>query len=146
MRVGKFVGLRVDQLPNSYLRWMMTQSFPQEYMEAAKAKLERSQFNNDTVNITRHALDMLSLRCLTRWTDSCIGVPRPEGVATFFAKLARKAFHEGKDVSKRRHVNDGIIKEYEGLRWVFGQNPSYPEYIDVITVTGVEEKQTQANH
>ena len=48
--------------------------------------------------------------------------------------LAQEAWDRGEDVSRHRHQDDGVIKDWQGVKWVFGVNPNYPDYRDVITV------------
>lgn len=136
MIVGKYAGTPIDQLPNSYLRWMLTQDFPADIMDAAKEKLEESGDYNDLfLNVSRHALDMFSKRFLHKWMMS-EGHKGEDavGLATFIATLAQEAWNKGKDISKHRHQNDGVIREWEGIRWVYGINPNYPDYKEIITV------------
>lgn len=136
MIVGKYAGTPVRQLPSSYLRWMLTQDFPADIMNAAKEKLEESDDYNDLfLNVSRHALDMFSKRFLHKWMMS-EGHKGEDavGLATFIATLAQEAWNKGKDISKHRHQNDGVIREWEGIRWVYGINPNYPDYKEIITV------------
>lgn len=143
MQVGKYAGTPVDQLPNQYLRWMMTQDFPRDVMDVARRKLKESAWNNDPIHLTRHAMDMFSLRFITYWESACIDakLARTEepGLASFITRLAQAAWDEGKDVSKHRHSRDGIVKQHNGIKWVFSVNYAYPEYKDVITVMPSEE-------
>ena len=135
MTVGRYAGTPVDRLPNSYLRWIITQGFSKEIIDAAKSKLEDSDYSDLYLSVSRHALDMFSKRLLSLWIQSEGGRgDEAEGIATFVAKLAQEAWEEGEDVSKRRHQNDGIIKEWKDVKWVFGVNPDFPDYKDVITV------------
>ena len=133
--VGRYAGVSIDKLPNSYLRWMISQDFQKDWLEAAKKKLEESDYNDLYLHISRHAIDMFSKRFLGHWIQS--EAPNGEegdGLATFMAKLAQDAWDKGTDISKHRHQNDGIIKELGGIKWVFNVSPHYPDYKDVITV------------
>jgi len=49
------------------------------------------------------------------------------GFATFVADQAQIAFMLGEDMSKERHKEDGIIKSYNGISWVFSNNNDNPE-------------------
>ena len=60
MVVGRYAGKRVDQLPNSYLRWVIMQDFPVDIVEAAKRKLAQSDYNDEYITVSRHAIDMYS--------------------------------------------------------------------------------------
>lgn len=133
--VGRYAGTPVDKLPNSYLRWMLTQDFPKEILVAAKMKLEQSDYNNLYLNISRHAIDMFSKRFLHIWLNSESSKGEDGvGIGSFIAEMACVAWKCGKDISKHRHQDDGIVKELDGIKWVFGFNPDYPDYKDVITI------------
>lgn len=135
MLVGKYAGVSVDTIPNSYLRWIITQKFPTEILAAAKSKLEESDYNDLYVNVSRHAIDMYSKRFLSVWIQSeAHKGDEGEGLATFIAKSAQEAWDNGEDISKHRHQNDGITKVWKEIKWVFGCNENYPDYRDVITV------------
>lgn len=135
MNVGRYVGVPVDQLPNSYLRWVIGQSFPKEILDAAKKKLEQSDYGDLYLNVSRHAIDMFSKRFLGRWLQSEGSKDEDaDGLATFIAKHAQEAWENGTDVSKHRHQDDGTMKELNGIKWVFNVSPSYPDYRDLITV------------
>jgi len=135
MTVGKYVGAYVDTLPNSYLRWLITQKFPTSILDAAVKKLDESSYNDIFINVSRHALDMYSKRFIHLWIQSEAHKGKGgEGLATFVAKTAQDAWDKGVDVSKHRHDDDGVIKEYQGIKWVFGFNYNYPDYKEIITV------------
>lgn len=131
MQVGRYAGTQVDKLPNSYLRWMIGQGFSPEILAAAKKKLEQSEFNDLHMNVTRHAIDMFSKRFIEVWIQ---GKHEDVGLATFIALYAQRAWEHGIDMSKHRHKDDGIIKEYEHILWVFNVNEAFPDYKDLITV------------
>lgn len=129
--VGRYAGTPIDQLPNSYLRWMLTQDFPKAWLDIAREKLKESPYSDEYLSISRHAYDQFSLRFMDRFEarqDETIGL------GTFIVREAERAWKEGRDVSKRRHQDDGICKEFEGIVWVFNVSPNYPDYKDVITV------------
>ena len=133
--VGKYAGTKIDALPNSYLRWMMTQDFPKEWLDCAKEKLEKSSYNNLDINVSRHTIDMFSKRFLSVWLQSESDKGEDaDGLATFIAKLSQEAWEKGEDVSKYRHKDDGTVKLYKDIQWVFDVNPNYPDYCAVITV------------
>jgi putative quorum-sensing-regulated virulence factor len=137
MTVGKYAGIAVDKLPSSYVRWIISQDFPKDILEAAKRKLEDSEYNDIFLHVSRHAIDMYSLRFLEVWKREA-----PEmGLGSFVAKRAQEAWISGVDVSKYRHQDDGIVKEWRGIKWVFGVNPNFPEYQDVITVMSSTDEQ-----
>ncbi len=119
MEVGKYRGTPVDQLPNSYLRWMVRQSFPEEYLEAARRKLGASQYDDTHIEVSRHAMDMYSTRHLVDWITATNG---ETGIGTHVAKLANEAWDKGVVISKKRTKDDGIVKRWNGVDWVFSDN------------------------
>jgi len=138
MRVGKYAGTPVDQLPNSYLRWVICQDFPKDIVECAKRKIEQSAFNNSKMGVSRHAIDMFSLRFLDVWLNYKHEDEMP-GLGTFIAQMAEKAWALGLVTSKHRHQSDGLRRDYQGIRWVFVPSPHFPDYKEVVTVMEVDE-------
>ena len=138
IRVGRYAGKRIDQLPNSYLRWLITQKFPKDILEAAERKLKASDYNDLYLSVSRHAIDMYSKRFLFRWIKKeNIRGEEGDGIATHIAKEAEIAWEKGLDISKNRHQDDGIIKVFDGVQWVFKVIPDFPDYKDVVTVMEV---------
>ena len=129
MEMGKYEGLRIDQIPNSYLRWMIGQDFPKEWKDIAMDKIGKSQFDNTVIDISRHALDMFSLRYLSIWQSQ--SEVSNVGLATFVAHLAVLAYERGTDISKNRSKDDGKILSYEGIDYVFSRNDTL---ITLITI------------
>ena len=139
MSVGRYAGIPVDKLPNSYLRWLISQRFPKEILEAAERKLKASDYNDLYLSVSRHAIDMYSKRFLFRWIQKeNIRGEEGDGLATHVAKAAQEAWDKGTDVSQHRYDGDGIVKQYDGVRWVFKLNPDYPDYKDVVTITEID--------
>ena len=134
MTVGRYAGTPIDKLPNSYLRWMLTQDFPKLFKDAAEKKLGASQHNDIYLNVTRHTLDMFSKRFLHLWLKEEGRKADGVGIATFVARLADEAWRNGEDTSLHRHQDDGLRRDWNGLRWVYQVAEGYPDFKDVITV------------
>lgn len=141
MPLGRYAGKPVASLPNSYLRWMLSQKFPKTLLEAAEKKLKASSYSDLYLHVTRHAIDMFSKRFLHLWLTHVREDGKDAvGLASFIATLAQAAWERGSDISKHRHQDDGVVKALEGVQWVFGVNPDFPEYRDVVNVMdGTEE-------
>ena len=139
MPVGKYAGTRVDALPMSYLRWMMTQKFPKHLLDAAQKKLSTSIYSNEYLQVSRHAYDRFSLRFLDRWLR-VVRSGEKVGLGTYVARKALEAYEKGEDISKRRHQDDGIVRLYEGIKWVFNTSHDFPDYRDLITVMAADEE------
>lgn len=139
--VGKYAGTPIDQLPNSYLRWMMGQKFPKAWLVIAKMKLDESDHSDTYISVSRHAIDMYSKRFLHLWSAHIRALgDEGDGLGTFIATQAQEAWNKGSDVSKHRHKDDGTVKDWLGIKWVFNMNPDFPDYKDLITVmNGTEE-------
>jgi hypothetical protein len=146
INVGRYAGTPIDQLPNSYLRWMVNQDFPKEWLEIADRKLKGSnKSSGGFIEVSRHALDKYSFLFIEKWINSLDGLTTKQetldkgvGFASFVANQAQEAWEKGRDVSKHRHQHDGTTKVLDDIKWVFNANPKYPEYIDVITVMEIE--------
>lgn len=139
--VGKYAGTPIDQLPNSYLRWMIGQDFPKLWLDIAKEKLAQSPYSNDFISVSRHCVDQFSLRFLEKWIKQIRSDDDEEilGLGTFIAREAEKAWQGGASVSKHRHKDDGVARELDGIVWVFSQNANFPDYRDVITCFPAKE-------
>lgn len=118
MPVGKHKGKRVDTLPMSYLRWMLTKPFPEEILRVARKKVGEVPVEIP-MQFTSHAVDSFSLRHLNRWVNR---EDKKIGMGRFLSLLAFEAFEKGEDVSKNRHDEEQTIKEYKGMRFVFNKD------------------------
>lgn len=134
INVGRYAGTPIEQLPNSYLRWMVGQDFPEEWVELALKKLAASSYDDSYLSLSRHAIDMYSKRFLYRWLPGEARRKDGDGIATFLVKQAERAWNEGLDVSKHRHQDDGIVKALDGVLYVFHVSEKFPDYKELITV------------
>lgn len=116
---------------------MIGQDFPKMWLDIAREKLEKSQYNDTYLTVSRHAIDMYSKRFLGIWLKR--GQISGDGLATFLVKHAEIAWKEGEDVSKRRHQHDGIVKSWEGICFVFNLNENFTDYKELITVYGSDD-------
>ena len=97
MTVGKYKGVSLDKVPNSYLRWMLSQEFPKELVEFAHKKVSESEYFNEHISLSRHSIDMFSKRFIAYWNSHVrVQGEAADGLATFIAKMALKAWNEGK--------------------------------------------------
>ena len=102
-------------------------------MEIARKKVEATNTGySSKTHVTRHALDMFSLRFLHFWIDQRRENPQL-GFASFVVKMADEAWVHGVKHRQPRHKDDGITKEYKDIVWVFVQSAEFPEYLEVIT-------------
>lgn len=131
---GKYKGKRVTQVPMSYLRWMSGQKFPEEIMEYVHEKLNSSKTSTVEIDITRHAYDSFSKRHIKWWEKYNEGLTDDlkTGIGTFLAELADRAWKEGKDVSLKRHQDEEIRKEYQGIKFVFNRDGDFRVLITIL--------------
>ena len=135
MPFGKYKGVEIKKINNSYLRWLLTiAGLPDDVREAASEKIKNSDFDQTDIQITRHALDMFSKRFLSRWED------RDIGLATFVARMAVKALKEGIEIKDNRKLERGLEILYENIIWVFNWPPEAPDYKSLITVMASGKK------
>lgn len=125
LQFGKYKGKRIDQVPMSYLRWILTQKFGSEIEKYAREKVSRNNTITDNLDVTRHAIDKFSLLFLDTWEERNIGL------GSYVTRKALEANEKGKDISKHRHENDERIMEWEGIRYVFNNDSNF---ITLITV------------
>lgn len=62
---GKHQGSRLAAVPLGYLRWMVSKETQQH--EAAEAEMERRGTPLPEIELTAHAIDRASQRCLSIW-------------------------------------------------------------------------------
>lgn len=132
MPVGKYAGVAIDKLPLSYCRWIVSQKFDEDILKAAKRKVDQSLYSKHDINVSRHAIDMFSIRHIELWINR--GTKTKIGLGTFLAELAEEAWNKGLNISKERYEDDGIIKLYKDIKFVFSQNEMFPQFKELVTV------------
>lgn len=132
MPYGKYKGTKIDQLPNSYLKWMLGHDFPEEYLRYARKKVNTNVTSSIDINVTRHALDKFSLKYMHLWKTVNLGNGVYEGLASYVARMAYQAFETGEDVSKHRRDDDEIRKKYQDITYVFNSKGELKTLITVL--------------
>lgn len=132
MRVGKYRGIRMDKLPNSYLRWVLAHPFDEEYLAYARKKVATNPTVAWNINVTRHAVDSFSLRFIDTWRTPRKVMGMQEGLGSYIARMAVEALKYGKDVTKHRRNDDEPVLLYKEIHFVFNDKKS--EMRTLITV------------
>lgn len=129
MTVGKYKGTRVDALPTSYCRWLLTQNFPEEILKYARRKVESNKTTDLPMEVTRHAYDSFSLRYMDIFVHR---ENKKEGFGSFVARMALEALEKGKDITVNRHRDENTRISYEGITWVFNRDGELKTLITVL--------------
>lgn len=118
---GKHKGELYTRLPISYLRWIMNQQPTNSLIATAKAiaaeELQRRGTDVDNgIEISAHALDRCSLRCLSIYLKKR---GKDEGLHTWMARMAQRALASVPEEQPERVHFHGII-------WIFSYGECYP--------------------
>jgi len=107
---GKHLGTPITRVPRSYLRWMVGVGTP--HADAARAELERRGTRLPTIEVSGHAIDRASQRCLKLWRKSREG---DEGLYSWLARIGMEAWlkRTEEDQVKVRHLGRGWIFELD---------------------------------
>lgn len=132
MQVGKYRGIPVDQVPNSYLKFMLAHDFPEEFLKYARMKVNTNVTSSIDINVTRHALDKFSLKYMHLWKPMKLGNGVYEGFASYVSRMAYEALEKGEDVSKHRRDDDEMRKKHENIIYVFNSKGEYRTLITVL--------------
>lgn len=113
MPAGRYAGERITRVPQGYLRWMVRTQH--ELAEAALAELERRGAQIPALEITGHAIDRASTRCLKRWKQS----RKPdEGLHAWLARITTEAI--------QKHGRTRGVIHHEGVKLVLAEDGAYP--------------------
>lgn len=119
---GKYKGQRITRLPVSYLKFAITEGirrpiktldgdFP--FVDVARAEIERRGERLETIDVSHHAIDRLSLHCLDLWKHAH---SPGEGIAAWAQRMALEAWAKRTEPAEGE---DNIKVDHNGLRWVF---------------------------
>lgn len=129
MPFGRYSGIEIKRIPNSYLRWLLTvPTISSIIRKEVEEKLRNSDFDSTDIQISRHAMDMFSKRFIEKWQDKKVGI------GSFLAHYAVDALSKGKLVKDERNLDKGISIYFDEIVWVFNWPKESPEYKTLITV------------
>lgn len=99
LKNGRHVGESITRVPVSYLFWMVNAGH--EQAEDAREELKRRGSSNPTCEITGHAIDRASMKCLAIWqadrTDN-------EGLNAWLLRITQEALEFGQDVGEDKYI------------------------------------------
>ncbi|MBL8260376.1 MAG: hypothetical protein JNM60_11250 [Candidatus Competibacteraceae bacterium] len=111
---GCWRGVRYTRLPVSYLKWMVNVRHSRAGI--AEAELARRGTVTPELEVTGHALDRASLRCLDLWASTRRD---GEGLHAWLCRMAAEALAANVAGDQRR-------LQYAGIKFVFGWGGVWP--------------------
>lgn len=120
MPVGRHQGELITRMPVSYLKWMVC--VKHEYVKEAQAELDRRGTVTPDLEVSGHAINRASCRCLRIWQED----RNPgEGLHAWLVRLAREALKTGVRRGPNRYY-------WQGLLFVFAMDGTWPVLLTVL--------------
>lgn len=113
---GRFRGERITRVPVSYLKWMVNSGHDEA--PRAEAELKRRGTCTPTLEISGHAIDRASLRCLKQWKETR---RKDEGLHAWLARMSAEALAQGIP-----HAGEPGRIRYGGLSFRFTTDGVWP--------------------
>lgn len=122
IQFGKYDGQRVTRVPYSYLKWAIsnevaapvtTRDGDRPFHEVAAAEIKRRGERMQSIDITSHAVDKLSLRHLKKWKADR---GNDEGLYSWAQRRAMEAWN-ARTVADQRDDEVWEIKHFD-IKWV----------------------------
>lgn len=111
---GRHRGELITRVPVSYLRWMVNERHQEAEVAAQELARRGTVFPN--VDISGHAIDRASLRCLGVWRAR-----RRDGKEGLHAWMTRAA-----EAAYQKLEKDAVSVVHDGVRWVFHRGGVWP--------------------
>lgn len=113
---GKHKGESWGKVPRDYLNWLANQP-TSENVERARKEIERRGTAYPTVEISGHAIDRASLRCLKIYLNN---KNKGEGLYSWLIRISNEAIVNGEEKIKNN------IYRYKGIDFIFKFGEIYP--------------------
>lgn len=138
---GRNKGELYTRLPISYLRWMVNVS-SQEH-EIAKAELDRRGYTDmPPLEVSGHAIDSASLRCLAAWKKVQKNNVTREGLHAWLIRMSKEVLEAVTLDSQSRYIHVGAK-----LVMIFEQDGQWPILKTVFMAKNKQIKQAkEKNH
>lgn len=119
---GKHEGELFTRIPASYLRWMVNEGAKEWHF--AQAELDRRGTTLPDIEVSRHAIDRASLRCLQIWNASALNTD--EGLLSWIERMGQEAIEaDPKNTSGTYRYNPTGAEHY-GLQIIIEHGEQYP--------------------
>jgi len=106
---GRHEGERLTRVPLQYLKFLVTSNH--EHADYALAEMKRRGTRAPTLDLTAHAIDRASLKCLSVWVSTR---REDEGIHSWLVRTAEMALKQGVQMK-----NDANVFVYKGMKFVF---------------------------
>lgn len=116
---GKYKGMPWTRVPISYLKWLVNEKT--QYAEKAMDEIKRrgTEAKSD-IEISNHAIDRVSLRCLDTWRGDA---KNGEGLYTWLNRVVSEAIQDDGKKSSR------IV--YKGMVLIIAYGDLYPTLLTI---------------
>lgn len=136
IKFGKYDGELVTRMPYSYLVWGITvqhtgcvemaEGWIADFKDVAKAEIKRRGERIPGVDVSSHAIDRISVRCLRKWRKSREG---NEGIYTWAQRMTMEALdaYVAKEALGEKDEKMGVITIlHNNIRWVILMDLAIP--------------------
>lgn len=119
---GRHKGERYTRIPISYLKWMINSNHDKKAI--AEAELKRRGTVTPDLELSGHAIDKASLRCLEVWKNTR---NENEGLHAWLLRMSAEAMKHGMEGSnKYKGGEDDIVYFYSSMKFVFVKDGVWP--------------------
>ena len=112
---GRHKGTLWTRVPVSYLKWMLNSGHDKK--DIAEAELKRRGTVTPNLEISGHAIDKASLRCLEIWGET--RKSEEEGLHAWLIRMCGEATEKGTHKDRDTYF-------YSGMKFVFIQDGVWP--------------------
>ena len=95
IQFGKHKGTAWTRLPQQYLFWMVNLEPVHSMAEKAQTEIDRRGIIQPEVDVTHHAIDRCSVRCLNLYLEDRNA---EEGISTWLTRVGKIALDRGEEV------------------------------------------------
>lgn len=115
---GRHFGQLYTRIPVSYLKWMVNVEHPNANI--AGAELERRGTITPTIDISGHAVNRASLKCLDIWKSD---MERGEGLHSWLIRVSEEAFSH---FDEEDGGTASVKITYKGMKFIFSIEGRWP--------------------
>ena len=127
---GKFEGTLWTRVPVHYLNWMVNLDPKHSKRKIAEAELKRRQTTMPKIDISGHAIDSASQRCLSIWKQDVnrakqLGDDFGPGLHKWLVTVAMAAREQDEFETQETGGSVTRVYHYHGMKFVFQEGEFY---------------------